>query len=43
VIDDGVVLGSEFEQHGSTGYRVQGAGYRSFGYWRDLRMTRLPF
>jgi hypothetical protein len=31
VIDDGVVLGSEFEQHGSTGYRVQRAGYRGQG------------
>jgi hypothetical protein len=30
VIDDGVVLGSEFEQHGSTGYRVQRAGYRGW-------------
>jgi hypothetical protein len=31
VIDDGVVLGSELEQHGSTGYRVQRAGYRGQG------------
>ena len=35
VIDDGVVLGSEFEQHGNTGYRLQQGSVAGAG----LRMT----
>jgi hypothetical protein len=31
VIDDGVIFSSEFEQHGISGYRVQGTGYRVQG------------